>query len=538
MRGTVILLFLTLIPLLWADVGAVLHQQQQASTVDQINWITRLGGTNTRDGASRHDTVFLKISHTSHADSAIIDKQFVVQLADAIVADQCEPSFSGRALRSVSMTIYCAWLQNKERMSVNEKKPLPLLNNTLKFLATHDAQVDDYEYLGEYRRPAAARWTGSDDTVKAALRLYDELLTARRARRGGGAAGTRAVVPKGLMRGKFVEHMAPWGLDRIDMRYGALDNDYTYNNMAEDIDIYVVDTGIRLTHQEFQGRANFLINTVGDGVSGDCAGHGTHVSSLAAGVTFGAAKGASLWDAKSLGCNGAGDTYTIVTSVMAIIDHAANRTDRRAVVSMSLGGDFSTAINNAIVSLVQAGINVVVAAGNEYSDACLYSPSAMGTNAGVIAVGASSHSDARPAWSNYGSCVSLSAPGESIIGAYGTSNTATAILSGTSMATPFVTGVVALVLNQNLSLSVQQVKATVIAWQTPSVITGTSSDGGGKNLVYSLIFVNQTPPEVMAPTGPPSPPIPEASGAGRRSGASSNTLLMSLLIIFVGLISQ
>ena len=503
-----------------------------ARAIDIVNHLTLPGGAGTRDGPARHNTLFMKLSCSRHQPP--LGTPFVAGLSAAIEADQCEPSFSGRGERTLTITIYCAALQNKggERHQVaSEKAPLPPLPHTQQFLQQQRCQVDDYEYLGEYRKPQGL-WAGNDDNIKLSIEQYFQNLRNRQAGHGS-ATGQRA--RPDVVRGKFVEHMAPWGLDRIDMHFGLLDNDYTYHNLGEQVDIYVVDTGIRLTHQEFGGRASFLINTVGDNVSGDCVGHGTHVSSLAAGTTYGAAKGALLWDCKSLGCNGAGDTFTIVTSIMAIIDHAAGRTSRRAVVSMSLGGDYSIAINNAILSLVTAGINVVVAAGNEYSDACLYSPSSMGTNAGVLTVAASTQGDARPSWSNYGSCVSITAPGESIIGAYGTSNAATAILSGTSMATPFVSGVVALVLNQNLTLTPQQVKSVIVAWQTPAVITGTSSSGGGKNLVYSLIVVNQTAPQVVAPTPPPtSLPLPSSDASPLFSSSISLTMLALAAMALLG----
>ena len=496
--------------------------------IDIVNHVALGGGSGLRNGAERPNTLFLKISSL---DRPFFD-DFIDTLSDAVYADGCAPTFSGQGATELTLTIFCHTLGNRERMSVREKAPLPALNHTRRHLSDNECVISDYEYLGEYRRPAGSiesTWYGNDENMKQSIRLYFEQLKAK--------AGTRVdprarLNPNDVVHGKFVEHMAPWGLDRIDMHFGTLNNDYTYNTLGENVDIYVVDTGIRLTHQEFQGRANFLINSVGDNISGDCVGHGTHVSSLAAGMTYGAAKGSLLWDAKSLGCDGAGDTFTIVTSIMAIIEHAATRTGRRAVVSMSLGGDFSTAINNAVLSLVQANINVVVAAGNEYSDACLYSPSSMGTNGGVLTIGASTITDSRPPWSNYGSCVSISAPGDNIIGAYGSGDTATAVLSGTSMATPFVSGVVALVLNQDLTLSATQVKTKVIQWQTPGVITGATY--GGANLVYSLIIDNQTAPLVQPPTLPPGiPPDALLSSAPSSHASLFVSSVSTVLLLFM-----
>lgn len=517
--------------------------------IDIVNHVA-LSGSGIKDAGSPRNTLFIKISSPSKDLTA----EFVQGLTAAIVEDHCDPSFSGRVARSLTYTIYCGWLGNKERMSIQEKKPLPALQHMMAYLGSQQCVLDDYEYLGEYRRPS--QWSGTYETIDKDMRLYFDRLDGKcglecqahqeLCRRNGGNGAFCATLaqdqknrvrPRDEVRGKFVENMAPWGLDRIDHHFGLLDNDYNYNNLGDQVDIYIIDTGVRLTHNEFEGRAHFLVNTVGDNVSGDCVGHGTHVSSLAAGHTYGAAKGAQIWDAKSLGCAGEGNTFTIVSATMAIIEHAATRAllGRRAVASLSLGGDFSIAINNAMLSMVQANIVVVVAAGNEYGDACDFSPSSMGTNAGVLTVGASNIADSRPAWSNYGSCVSISAPGVEIIGAWPSSNAATNTLSGSSMATPFVSGVAALTLNQNLSLTVPQVKQSIVTYATPSVVTGASSTGGGKNLLYSLVVPGTVPPLLTAPpTLSPPVPIPSSSGSSSVRPLSF-MLLSSLVLLYIAL---
>ena len=473
-----------------------------------------------RDSGATYNTLYMKISTTAHTLTA----EFVETLADEVARDHCTMDFSGRSDYAVALKLYCPALKNKPRMSARERKPLPVLNYTMALLARELCIVEDYEYLGEYKRPLFD-WYGTYENTNSEMERYFK----NRDHPDGGNKVLNAS-KGGAVRGKYVEFMAPWGLDRIDMRFGMLSNDYIYDNLGENVDIYIIDTGIRVSHNEFQGRATFLVNGVGDGVNTDCIGHGTHVASLAAGMTYGVAKGALLWAAKALGCDGTGDTATIAAAIMGVIEHANGRTPgRRAVASLSLGGDYSLALNNAVLSLTSAGITTVVAAGNDYADACSFSPSSLGNSPGVLSVAASTISDTRPPFSNYGGCVSISAPGVDIIGAYATSDSTTAVLSGTSMATPFVTGVVALLLNQNLLLTPAEVDATVLAWETPAIITGTSLAGGGSNLVYSRIDVTQSPPNVDPPaTVPTSPPVTPGLPPLVPSDASRTTVVSLL----------
>jgi subtilisin family serine protease len=321
-----------------------------------------------------------------------------------------------------------------------------------------------------------------------------------------------------------VQSSPTWGLDRIDQRFGLLDSQYTYLNLASSIDIYILDTGIRVTHNDFGGRAIFLSNTVGDGINTDCNGHGTHVAGISGSTTYGVAKNVTLIGVKVLDCNGDGDLFTIQAGVMDVIESAQTREgstpkSRRSVVNLSLGGTKSSMLDSIIALLTQNGIFVSVSAGNSGADACNYSPAGMGgLNSAnhVLSVGASDINDAKPSWSNYGSCVSITAPGKGILSLWYTSNSATAILDGTSMASPYAAGVAALIWEQNRNLTVTEVNQLVQSWVTPNVITGTSS-GGGKNLLFSLVVYGQSPP-TSAPTAvvvtpPPPPPPMVTSGA-------------------------
>ncbi len=316
-----------------------------------------------------------------------------------------------------------------------------------------------------------------------------------------------------------VQTEAPWGLDRIDDRWGLPNNEYVYNHNGTGVDIYIIDTGIRETHEEFSGRASFILNTIGDGINTDCHGHGTHVAGIAASDTFGVAKKSRIFGIKVLNCQGFGSTFTIVTGIIHVIDNIDKT--KRSVVNFSLGGPPSASLDNAVSELVNNhNIPVVVAAGNEGSDACDFSPARVND---VLTVGASDSNDIKPSWSNFGSCVQLSAPGHQIISTWASSDSATVILSGTSMSSPFATGVIALILQQDPSISSKNAMTTAIDWTTKDAIAGTTQAGGGSDLLYSKIDLTQSPP-ITPPSHTPPSPTP--------NGSTTNNKI-SLIFIYV-----
>ena len=253
---------------------------------------------------------------------------------------------------------------------------------------------------------------------------------------------------------------ATWGLDRIDQVSLPLNSTYvtpTVNtasdNYGQGVVAYVVDTGVRYTHQEFGNRArkNEAVKGIdevsNDSDPNDCNGHGTHVAGTIGGYTYGVAKQVEIVGVRVLGCDGGGWTSDVIAGLNAIPSfHATHYPGYRAVVNMSLGGGKSVSMNAAVAALTAANIPVVVAAGNDDADAGNYSPASETT---AITVGASTSSDVRSYFSNYGPVVDIFAPGSAITAAWVSSDSSIYTISGTSMASPHVAGAVALYLGLN-----------------------------------------------------------------------------------------
>ncbi len=289
---------------------------------------------------------------------------------------------------------------------------------------------------------------------------------------------------------------ATWGLDRSDQRDLPLNGTYVYNTTASNVNTYIIDTGVRGSHNEFSGRMIGGYTAINDSNgTNDCNGHGTHVAGTVAGTTYGIAKGARISPIRVLGCNGSGTN----SGVIAGMDWVAANHVKPAVANMSLGGGASTSTDNAVASMTNAGVIVVVAAGNDNSNACNYSPARA---ASAITVGSTTSSDARSSFSNYGSCLDIFGPGSSITSAWYNSNSATNTISGTSMASPHVAGVAALYLADNPTATVSQVTNAVINAATSNKVSSPGS-GSPNRLLYSQ-FGGGRSPDTTPPTTPGS----------------------------------
>jgi len=273
---------------------------------------------------------------------------------------------------------------------------------------------------------------------------------------------------------------ATWGLDRIDQTNLPLNNSYTYNFTGAGVTAYIIDTGIRIAHNEFGGRASsgrdFVDN---DSNADDCHGHGTHVAGTVGGSTYGVAKGVSLVAVRVLNCSGSGTNSGVIAGIDWV---TSQHTTGKAVANMSLGGGVSTALDNAVRNSIADGVVYAIAAGNSNRDACRFSPA---RTAEAITVGATTSTDARASYSNKGACLDLFAPGSSITSAWITSNSSTNTISGTSMATPHVAGVAALYLEGH-SATPQQVRDAIVGAATPNVVGNPGKDSPNL-LLYSLI---------------------------------------------------
>jgi serine protease len=272
---------------------------------------------------------------------------------------------------------------------------------------------------------------------------------------------------------------AIWGLDRTDQRDLPLNSNYHYDFDGSGVTAYVIDTGVVNTHNEFGGRSvsgyDFVDN---DSNSTDCNGHGTHVAGTIGGQSYGIAKNVNIVGVRVLGCNGSGTNSGVINGINWVKNNATGP----SVANMSLGGGASQATDDAVNSAVNAGVTFVVAAGNDNANACNYSPARA---ASAITVGSTASNDARSSFSNYGSCLDIYAPGSSIKSAWYTSNSATRTISGTSMASPHVAGVVALYLNENPSLSPSQLDSLLSQRSSKSKVSDAKS-GSPNELLYSL----------------------------------------------------
>jgi subtilisin family serine protease len=310
----------------------------------------------------------------------------------------------------------------------------------------------------------------------------------------GFAATISEAARAGLMKDVRVERIqddgvmtldaGSWGLDRIDQRALPLDSSFVPPNDGSGVTAYIIDSGIRYSHADFGGRASLGYDFTG-GLGEDCLGHGTHIAGTIGGSAYGVAGNVKLVAVRVFGCTGS----TGLSMILAAMEWVVQNHVSPSVVNMSLGGIGDVTLDAAVGSLTRAGVTVVVSAGNSNYDACLYSPARADS---AITVGATNQYDERATFSNYGDCLDLFAPGVSIVSDWYTGDAATSTLSGTSMASPHVAGVAALVLSANPSFSPMQVDSVIKARDTKDVVINADPTLNNPNTALSDLLYSGT----------------------------------------------
>ncbi|MFD3439205.1 S8 family serine peptidase [Streptomyces sp. NPDC058685] len=316
-------------------------------------------------------------------------------------------------------------------------------------------------------------------TYSATLNGYSVQLSEAQARKFAADPAVVSVVQNRVFKATATQPNPPsWGLDRIDQRALPVNRSYTYPDTAgEGVTAYIIDTGVRITHSDFGGRASYGFDAIdNDNTAQDGNGHGTHVAGTVAGTAHGVAKKARIVGVRVLDNSGSGTTEQVVAG----IDWVTRNAVKPAVANLSLGGGVDPALDTAVRNSIASGVTYAIAAGNDGANAANYSPARV-TEA--ITVGSTTSTDARSSFSNYGTVLDIFAPGSSITSSWNTGDAATNTISGTSMAAPHVAGAAALYLAANRTATPAQV-STALTTAATSGVVGSPGTGSPNRLLY------------------------------------------------------
>ncbi|MGW6449681.1 S8 family peptidase [Lentzea sp. NPDC055074] len=349
-------------------------------------------------------------------------------------------------------------------------------------------------------------------SYKSALRGFSAQMSESQAKRLAADPAVAYVEQDAEVRISDTQAPTPsWGLDRIDQRALPLDNSYTYPNKGTGVTAYIIDTGIRITHTDFGGRAVSGTDTVdNDADANDCNGHGTHVAGTVGGTKYGVAKDVKLVAVRVLNCSGSGTFAGVIAGIdWVTADVQANPARKPAVANMSLGGGANQTVDDAVARSIAAGVTYGLAAGNDNGgNACNTSPA---RTPEAITVGSTDRTDSRSSFSNLGTCLDIFAPGRDITSAWLTNDEATNTISGTSMATPHVVGAAAVYLGSSPTATPQQVRDALVDNATSDVVTTPGTGSPNKLLHITGTAPGNPPGQCPAVTNDTDTAIPDAS---------------------------